>query len=460
MNSISMPAVNAVGHVDHMHGISNMSILPATYSALPAIDSITPIHRSKDLHDNSASLFPSPIPPHESAHRLTSGLLAGAVDKRRKPRNTSRISNAVSFMADDGVPPLMLSGSHSSTSMDVTTTTAVAAAVVAAAGVTSLQGATSVYEADGIQFKMLSQLPSTKIQRLRSEKIKPIEELTFNDIKAYNRNQLRAYCSVYGIRRKKKADMECDMARYAALFHPHDPNYDISKFKPTEYASGPIPRRKVPVTKEQKERAAGDFKQLTNALHQRPNSVTSSGIVSGSTGGLVATGFGSTGCTTGHSGRSMGRDVSMHGHAVAGPSNGQGLFPPRGLMHHHDGNGQHMPTEMFFRGHGGHQRAMLGQGHRRDGTMEGSNRGGGHGDALTMGDVDHVAGRRGRENGGQGGRSVGNGGVGTGGGLDLMGNAGVGTGDGDGGAESVSARDLNVSSQPHLLSLSQMIGDE
>lgn len=116
-----------------------------------------------------------------------------------------------------------------------------------------------VYECDGIQFKTLEELAEVKVKRLKSEKIKPIEELTFDDIKAYNRNQLRAYCFVYGIKRKKKAEMEQNMARYAAMFHPGDPDFDVSKFVPTDYLPGPIPRRKVPVTKEQKAMSAGKF---------------------------------------------------------------------------------------------------------------------------------------------------------------------------------------------------------
>lgn len=53
---------------------------------------------------------------------------------------------------------------------------------------------------DGIDFKHIDQLSSPKRKRLREEKIKPIEELKFADIKSYNRNQLRAYCSIYGRR--------------------------------------------------------------------------------------------------------------------------------------------------------------------------------------------------------------------------------------------------------------------
>lgn len=64
---------------------------------------------------------------------------------------------------------------------------------------------------------------------------------------------------MYGIKRKKKAEMEQNMARYASMFHPGDAAFDTSTFVPTDYLPGPIPRRKVPVTKEQKALSAGKF---------------------------------------------------------------------------------------------------------------------------------------------------------------------------------------------------------
>mmetsp|Transcript_12217 Transcript_12217/g.37260 ORF Transcript_12217/g.37260 Transcript_12217/m.37260 type:complete len:424 (-) Transcript_12217:256-1527(-) len=96
---------------------------------------------------------------------------------------------------------------------------------------------------DEIEFKRVEQLTSAKRLRLKTEKIKPIEELTFDDIKKYNRNQLRAYCSIYGVKRKRKGEMEHDLARYAAHFHPNDSNFDVSKFQPTEYSGIPFSRK-------------------------------------------------------------------------------------------------------------------------------------------------------------------------------------------------------------------------
>lgn len=269
-----------------MGQITNLHSLPATstvqsFSTLPAINSIAPI--LPPPNDNGSAGL---VSNHVSSH-FSTGLLSGAVEKHRstKPRKQSHVSGAsvsptYSVSHDD--PTVLMAATAAGSTLEANGLAAATNAALAHNGgvmPTGLPGdhhhgavpPTAVYEADGIQFKVLEQLPDMKIQRLRSEKIKPIEALTFSDIKAYNRNQLRAYCSVYGIRRKKKADMERDMARYAALFHPNDPDYDLSKFEPTEYADGPIPRRKVPVTKEQKEKAAGDFKQLTNAMHQRPS---------------------------------------------------------------------------------------------------------------------------------------------------------------------------------------------
>lgn len=64
---------------------------------------------------------------------------------------------------------------------------------------------------------------------------------------------------MYGIKRRKKSEMESNMARYAAMFHPGEAAFDVSTFVPTDYVDGPIPRRRVPVSKAQKEQSAGKF---------------------------------------------------------------------------------------------------------------------------------------------------------------------------------------------------------
>lgn len=235
----AMPSVNPIP------GLHSFSSIP-----MPPFSNL--IHATQDPHNQSLSNS------HLSNHFGSSALLSGAIDKKRRQLRKPRTSPYGAIMGDDAQTMMMAAQSHA------------AQTLAAHSDPTGLSHSVPTYEADGIQFKILEQLPDTKINRLKTEKIKPIESLTFSDIKAYNRNQLRAYCSVYGIRRKKKAEMERDMARYAALFHPNDPAYDFSKFAPTEYADGPIPRRKIPVTKEQKELAAGDMKRLTSALQQRP----------------------------------------------------------------------------------------------------------------------------------------------------------------------------------------------
>lgn len=247
-----------------MNGMSSM----APFSSVHGMSSTHAL-----LHPQSADPLPQPfsVTPLQNSfsNTMTPGIQHGGIDKKRKGNRGRRMSTYNSLMNSAGYTTGTITGGPG-VETDPVIMTHPHTTHPSGHHDSHLHPQTPMYEADGIQFKMLEQLPDTKIQRLRTEKIKPIENLTFEDIKAYNRNQLRAYCSVYGIRRKKKADMERDMARYAALFHPGDPAYDISKFEPTEYADGPIPRRKVPVTKEQKEQAAGDFKRLTEALHQRP----------------------------------------------------------------------------------------------------------------------------------------------------------------------------------------------
>ncbi len=218
----------------------------------PRIDGI-----GHSAHHTSTLSTASPLGPSlaaplgANAHFPNVGMLSGGITKPRKHRRRGDLT----LKGEDAHSLLMgLPTARYDPSILLAPTTP----------------ATNLPEADGVQFKYLHQLPEAKVRRLRDEKIKPIEELTFEDIKAYNRNQLRAYCFVYGIKRKKKAEMEKNMARYAALFHVGDPAYEISKFEPTKYIEGAIPRRKVPVTKEQKERAAGNMQELTKVINRRP----------------------------------------------------------------------------------------------------------------------------------------------------------------------------------------------
>lgn len=348
MNSIpGMHTINHMSGISSLHGIQTMPALQS-FSNLPGISAMPSLLHPPTDGATSAPPPPPPPPPpplsssHLSNHFQSTSLLSGAVEKPRKPRKPRNVYASVLPGDDTNV---MMSGHgppHVAPHVD-----------------TGLSSTTPVYEADGIQFKILDQLPDAKIQRLRSEKIKPIEQLTFSDIKAYNRNQLRAYCSVYGIRRKKKAEMERDMARYAALFHVNDPDYDIGRFEPTEYADGPIPRRKVPVTKEQKEQAAGDFKQLTNALHQRPTSGSTS------SGGLVGNPHFpplSAHATHGHHG--LGGTHPLHSASILAPprlhdihaTGGHLVGVSGGIAHAHHGVGP---------GHGGH--------HVHEGEHDGTN---------------------------------------------------------------------------------------
>lgn len=252
----SIPGMHPTGNsINPIHTMQSVPTIPGLQSfahmSMPPLSNL--MHSAPEPHNQSLSSS------HLSNQFGSSGILSGGIEKKRRQTRKHRNATYGPLMTGEDAQTMMLAAQ-----------THAAQTLSAHPEPTGATHSVPIYEADGIQFKILEQLPDTKINRLKTEKIKPIESLTFSDIKAYNRNQLRAYCSVYGIRRKKKAEMEKDMARYAALFHPGDPAYDYKKFLPTEYAEGPIPRRKVPVTKEQKEKAAGDVKRLTNALQQRP----------------------------------------------------------------------------------------------------------------------------------------------------------------------------------------------
>lgn len=255
----SIPGMHSMG-IQGLQGLQTMHSMPS-FQGMHGMQTMPSMPSMPGMQTMSSLMHPQQDSPHHQSnahlpsHFGAPGVAVGGVDKRKKGRKrTANFHSHNSVLSSDDAHSMMLAAQH-----------AAEAASVPAAG-----HSMSMFEADGITFRLVEQLPDQKIKRLRDEKIKPIEELTFEDIKAYNRNQLRAYCYVYGIKRKKKAEMERNMAKYAALFHPHDPAFDLQKFEPTEYAEGPIPRRKVPVTKEQKEQASCNTGRLTSTLHQRP----------------------------------------------------------------------------------------------------------------------------------------------------------------------------------------------
>jgi len=51
---------------------------------------------------------------------------------------------------------------------------------------------------DNIEFRLKDDLPEPKRRRLEERGVKPVEEVTFAELKSYNRDQLRAYCYIYG----------------------------------------------------------------------------------------------------------------------------------------------------------------------------------------------------------------------------------------------------------------------
>lgn len=82
-------------------------------------------------------------------------------------------------------------------------------------------------------FVTKDQLSELKMARLMDKKVKPFEELTFVDLRTYNRDQLRAYCFVYGMYRGKKTEMEADMAKYLALWNKDRPGFSLDEYVPT-----------------------------------------------------------------------------------------------------------------------------------------------------------------------------------------------------------------------------------
>lgn len=81
-------------------------------------------------------------------------------------------------------------------------------------------------------FVTVDKLIEMKQARIKDKKLKPIEDLTFEDIRGYNRDQLRCFCYIYGTPRRKKIEMEADMARYVSLWNEGRPGYVFSDYVP------------------------------------------------------------------------------------------------------------------------------------------------------------------------------------------------------------------------------------
>eukprot|EP00178_Gracilaria_changii_P026444 TRINITY_DN813_c1_g3_i1.p1 TRINITY_DN813_c1_g3~~TRINITY_DN813_c1_g3_i1.p1 ORF type:complete len:986 (+),score=198.99 TRINITY_DN813_c1_g3_i1:8222-11179(+) len=77
------------------------------------------------------------------------------------------------------------------------------------------------------------QLDEPKITRLNDKKVLPFERLTFKELRTYNRDQLRAYCFAYGMERRKKTEMEADMARYLSYWNRGKPGFALHEYIPT-----------------------------------------------------------------------------------------------------------------------------------------------------------------------------------------------------------------------------------
>lgn len=78
-----------------------------------------------------------------------------------------------------------------------------------------------------------NQLDDLKTARLNDKKVLPFEKLTFKELRTYNRDQLRAYCFAYGMERRKKTEMEADMARYLSYWNRGKPGFAIHEYIPT-----------------------------------------------------------------------------------------------------------------------------------------------------------------------------------------------------------------------------------
>eukprot|EP00177_Eucheuma_denticulatum_P000774 GFKZ01001398.1.p1 GENE.GFKZ01001398.1~~GFKZ01001398.1.p1 ORF type:complete len:1053 (-),score=241.78 GFKZ01001398.1:4707-7775(-) len=81
-------------------------------------------------------------------------------------------------------------------------------------------------------FATYDQLEDVKKKRMQDKDLTPIEKLTFADLASFNRDQLRCYCFIYGTPRRKKSEMEIDMAMFVCLWHRGEEGYVLPDYVP------------------------------------------------------------------------------------------------------------------------------------------------------------------------------------------------------------------------------------
>lgn len=92
-----------------------------------------------------------------------------------------------------------------------------------------------------------NQLDSMKRKRMIDKELKPIEKLTFADVSSFNRDQLRCYCYIYGCPRRKKSEMEIDMALFVCLWNDGNPDYVLAEYVPKN-SKEPVPEDVAVIT--------------------------------------------------------------------------------------------------------------------------------------------------------------------------------------------------------------------
>lgn len=81
-------------------------------------------------------------------------------------------------------------------------------------------------------FATYDQLEEVKKKRMHDKNLTPIEKLTFAEVASFNRDQLRCYCYIYGTPRRKKSEMEIDMAMFVCLWHRGEEGYVLPDYIP------------------------------------------------------------------------------------------------------------------------------------------------------------------------------------------------------------------------------------
>lgn len=231
---ISEPKITLEGDA-HFEGKSDTpdSLLPQTKHRKPPQEAGTSPRSKKRSRHDTPLLQTSTIPSHPSSPQVdavgipssTALTTTGLVNDDALPARSQSDAKSVSQNPKSSGGPLTKPDLSNSDKKGTGATEDLAKPVQTPQGLEMRIGDALLVTED--------RLSEEKRARLERKQIKPIENMTFEDLRTYNRDQLRTYCFIYSIPRGKKTQMEARMARCVSMWNGGEGQFALDKYIPT-----------------------------------------------------------------------------------------------------------------------------------------------------------------------------------------------------------------------------------